>query len=308
MGKLAEKRTLSCGTVNSNRVGLPADMKKACTSVKRLKRGESLKRMKGRILAVTWKDTRIVNLLCNVPGVLGDDTVRRREKRDATEVTISRPEAIALYNTFMGGVDLSDQRVSTYRRHIKSLTWYSSTSSIFLHCKPSCWVENCTLPENSHRSSSCRSSSTVSLADVRTWRGVVVHQVCSQLMTFGLTDSSSMLRWSTKPNPSVLCTIVGWTHSLPVAYAKCACALTHAFTAIIIWWTMGMTIQRKLQLLLLGSENANCVTTFVDVECVDMDNIQWLMGNINLFCCGVYCSWQTLYLINYGMLQCCGIF
>ena len=117
MGKLAEKRTLSCGTVNSNRVGLPADMKKACTSVKRLKRGESLKRMKGCILAVTWKDTRIVNLLRNVPGVLGDDTVKRREKRDATEVTISRPEAIALYNTFMGGVDLSDQRVSTYRRH-----------------------------------------------------------------------------------------------------------------------------------------------------------------------------------------------
>ena len=74
MGKLAEKRTLSCGIVNSNRVGLPADMKKACTSVKQLKRGESLKRMKGRILAVTWKDTRIVNLLCNVPGVLGDDT------------------------------------------------------------------------------------------------------------------------------------------------------------------------------------------------------------------------------------------
>ena len=41
MEKLAEKRTLSCGTVKSNRVGLPADMKKACTSIKQLKRGES---------------------------------------------------------------------------------------------------------------------------------------------------------------------------------------------------------------------------------------------------------------------------
>ena len=58
-------------------------------------------------LAVRWKDTRVVNLLCNVPGVLGDDTVQRREKGGA-EVTVSRPQAVAMYNKFMGGVDLLD--------------------------------------------------------------------------------------------------------------------------------------------------------------------------------------------------------
>ena len=65
MTKLQAKNTLSCGTVNSNRVGLPKDMKKTCPAVKKLKRGESLKRMRGRMLAVTWMDTRAVNLLCN---------------------------------------------------------------------------------------------------------------------------------------------------------------------------------------------------------------------------------------------------
>ncbi|KAI0218647.1 PiggyBac transposable element-derived protein 5 [Lamellibrachia satsuma] len=131
MTKLEDKNTLSCGTVNSNRVGLPKDMKKTCPAVKKLKRGESLKRMKGRMLAVTWKDTRVVNLLCNVPGCLDDAAVQRRDKKHGgAEITVSRPRAIELYNTFMGGVDLSDQRVSSYRRHMKSLTWYLQ---VFFH-------------------------------------------------------------------------------------------------------------------------------------------------------------------------------
>ena len=97
MIKLQQQKTLSCGTVNSNRVGLPHDMKKTNAVVKKLKRGESLKRMKGRMLAVTWKDTRVVNLLCNVPGCLGDADVRRRDKKNGgVEITVSRPRAIEM--------------------------------------------------------------------------------------------------------------------------------------------------------------------------------------------------------------------
>ncbi|KAK2143563.1 hypothetical protein LSH36_831g00039 [Paralvinella palmiformis] len=129
MTKLEEENTLSCGTVNQNRSGLPKDAKKTCAVVKSLKRGDSLKRMKGRMLAVTWRDTRIVNVLCNVPGYLGDGAVRRRDRKGA-QIIINRPSAIELYNTFMGGVDLSNQRVSSYRRHMKSLTWYLQ---VFFH-------------------------------------------------------------------------------------------------------------------------------------------------------------------------------
>ena len=121
---LAAKNSLCCDTVNANRVGLPSDMKKTCAAVKKLKLGENVKRMSGVVLAVTWMDTRAVNLLCNIPGCLGDADVQRRDKRTGAEITISRPKAIELYNSFMCGVDLSDQRVATYRRHIKSLTWY----------------------------------------------------------------------------------------------------------------------------------------------------------------------------------------
>ena len=42
MTKLEEQNTLSCGTVNQNRSGLPKDAKKTCPVVKNLKRGDSL--------------------------------------------------------------------------------------------------------------------------------------------------------------------------------------------------------------------------------------------------------------------------
>ena len=90
--------------------------------MKKLKRGESLKRMKGRKLAVTCVDTRAVNLLCNLPGCLGDADVQRRDKRGGAEITVNVPCVIKLYNSFMGGVDLSDQRVSTYRRHMNEVS------------------------------------------------------------------------------------------------------------------------------------------------------------------------------------------
>ena len=99
---LAAKNSLCCGTVNTNRVGLPSDMKKTFAAVKKLKRGESLKRMRGDILAVTWMDTRVVNLLCNIPGCLGDADVQRSDKRTGAEITISRPKAIELYNSLLG--------------------------------------------------------------------------------------------------------------------------------------------------------------------------------------------------------------
>ena len=47
-------------------------------------------------------------------------------------------------------------RIAATSNRLHGICRSSSTSSIFLHCKPSC----CTLPENSYRSSSCRSSST----------------------------------------------------------------------------------------------------------------------------------------------------
>ena len=36
----------------------------------------------------------------------------------------ARPGVVALYNTYMGGVDVSDQRAVTYARLMKGVVWY----------------------------------------------------------------------------------------------------------------------------------------------------------------------------------------
>ena len=79
-------------------------------------------------LATCWRWRgwiRVRSTYCAIfLGCLGDAGVQWRDKRTGAEITISHPKAIELYNSFMGGVHLSGQRVATYRRHIKSLTWY----------------------------------------------------------------------------------------------------------------------------------------------------------------------------------------
>ena len=119
---LKESHTLACGTINSNRVGLPTHVRNK-DRCKHLKRGESLKATKDDMFVVSWKDTKVVHILTSIPGYTCDKTVNRREK-NGNLITISRPTIIQLYNQYMGGVDISDQRVATYRRHMKSLTWY----------------------------------------------------------------------------------------------------------------------------------------------------------------------------------------
>ena len=72
--------------VRSNRKGLPTNkVNKSASAVKQLKRGESIILMQGQMVCVTWKDSRVVNLISNLPGPLslGEVDVQRREKTKA---------------------------------------------------------------------------------------------------------------------------------------------------------------------------------------------------------------------------------
>ena len=204
--------------------------------------------MKGRMLAVTWKDTRVVNLLCNVPGCLGDADVRRRDKKNGgVEITVSRPRAIEMYNDFMGGVDLSDQRVSTYRRHVKSLTWYLQ---VFFHLMHLSCVQAYLLHQQLHpESKKSQLNFFLELID-----GLVA----------GRTFVKKAGRSSSAPPP----TDVRFNRNLEHALFKhdtqskcvvhsrrvdtvygcnvCECVLTHASTDITTWLITRMMIHSRL--------------------------------------------------------------
>lgn len=65
--ELSSRGTLACGTVQSNRKGLPKDITNPGSGeVKGLNRGESLYRQKDAITCVGWKDRKMVpNLVKN---------------------------------------------------------------------------------------------------------------------------------------------------------------------------------------------------------------------------------------------------
>lgn len=101
--------------------------------VKNLPRGGSLFRKKGELIAATWKDKKPVHLISTVPVGNAFDRAKRKVKENGAwvEKEFQCPAAIKLYNEFMGGVDLADQRIATYKKHLKTSTWYLA---LFYHC------------------------------------------------------------------------------------------------------------------------------------------------------------------------------
>ena len=126
--ELSSRGTLACGTVRSNRKGLPTDITNPGSGeVKGLNRGESLYRQKGAITCVGWKDRKMVYKLSTTPvdpssTIEIERSVKANNKWQKTAVR--QPSVIAQYNQHMGGVDLSDQRVTTYARLMKGTVWY----------------------------------------------------------------------------------------------------------------------------------------------------------------------------------------
>ena len=126
--ELEERFTLACGTVRSNRVDLPREIcNLKSRRAKQLKRGESLFQQKGPLTCVTWHDRKVGSMLATVPtGEANSGEVERCVKVNGQwqKKNFACPGVINLYNTFMGGVDVTDQRVSTYSGLMRISVWY----------------------------------------------------------------------------------------------------------------------------------------------------------------------------------------
>ena len=125
---LERRGTLACGTVRSNRKGSPKDITNAKNAeVNALERGDSLYQQKGTVTCVGWKDSKMVYMLATTPV---DPTVNSEVERSVKvdnkwqKKVVNQPSVIYSYNQNMGGVDLSDQRVTTYSRLMKGSARY----------------------------------------------------------------------------------------------------------------------------------------------------------------------------------------
>ena len=119
----------ACGTVRTNRKGLPADMK----SDKDLpQRGDLDWRVsKDGLVFLKWKDRKIVSFLSNYHNPLDICSVPRKEK-DGSSKDIPCPNIVRDYNAHMGYVDKMDMLKSIYEIDRKSKKWWHRVLWYFL--------------------------------------------------------------------------------------------------------------------------------------------------------------------------------
>lgn len=101
---LRSRDTYATGTVRTNRKGYPIEVKTT-----KLKVGEYIECQKQSVVATKWHDKREVSMMTTITdGNLQPLTMNRRSK-DPSKRDVRMPVVIHQYNTFMSGVDLSDQ-------------------------------------------------------------------------------------------------------------------------------------------------------------------------------------------------------
>ena len=76
------------------------------------------------VIALRWYDNKAVDVVSSYVGVEPAGEVRRWDKKSKQYIDIQRPNIIATYNMFMGGVDLLDSLTSLYKQTMKSKRWY----------------------------------------------------------------------------------------------------------------------------------------------------------------------------------------
>ena len=124
--------TPSCGTVNRNRKGFPESLKNGKAWARKKKRGDMRWHCDGNCLALQWKNNKVVTMLSTTDSASDFAVVNRKEKNENKwkQVSVKQHGVIQKYNSFMNGVDKSDQILSENNLLRKCLRWWKT---LFFH-------------------------------------------------------------------------------------------------------------------------------------------------------------------------------
>ncbi|XP_040067151.1 piggyBac transposable element-derived protein 3-like [Ixodes scapularis] len=77
-----------------------------------------------RLAVVRWFDRKAVTLVSNFVSVEPVGHVKRYDRKAKVHIDVPRPDIVAVYNSFMGGIDQHNYHVSLYKYTIRSRLWY----------------------------------------------------------------------------------------------------------------------------------------------------------------------------------------
>lgn len=120
---LSEKNLGGTGTLRENRCS--SDMKLPNKkNWKKTTRGSTAISSTNDLLAVRWNDNNVVTILTNCDNLHPLKSSNRYSRADKKRIPVDIPGPIAKYNSYMGGVDISDQFLAAYRCRIRSKKWW----------------------------------------------------------------------------------------------------------------------------------------------------------------------------------------
>lgn len=129
---LKECGIFTIGCVRHNR--LPGCTFEADKDIKKRGRGSFDWRVEksSNIVAVKWFDSKPIHMVSSFVGIEEVKSVERWSSKEKKTLSIPRPNIIATYNKYMGGVDLSDMLVALYRTTMGTKRYYIRVFYYFL--------------------------------------------------------------------------------------------------------------------------------------------------------------------------------
>ena len=93
------------------------------------------------VVVTSWYDNKRVQMISNFVGKQPVGKCTRYDKKKREKVSIARPAAVDLYNSYMGGVDKSDMMLSLYRTKYRSRKWYQRIAlHLISQCAVNAWI------------------------------------------------------------------------------------------------------------------------------------------------------------------------
>lgn len=85
---------------------------------------DAVTEMKTGVNLIRWMDKKAINFISTYKSIEPRGTALRWNTEEKKNTEVERPDVVAEYNRFMGGVDLADMLLELYRVDRKSFKWY----------------------------------------------------------------------------------------------------------------------------------------------------------------------------------------